>query len=122
MVEANAKKILKTGLLSIFFIFIIIYAFFRSHDLIFGVKIKDVKIDGLPPHQGETLSKSVLNITGNAKNAINLTLNGREISVDQAGNWSETIALLVGYNIITIKARDKFDYSDEKNYQLIFQP
>ena len=110
----DAKKILQIMGLFIFFILIIIYAFFRSHDLIFGVKIKNVNII-----DGTKVADAVLKITGNAKNATNLTLNGREISIDEAGNFNETIALLSGDNIINIKAQDKFGYSDEKNYHII---
>ncbi|MFH1200828.1 MAG: hypothetical protein V1484_00660 [bacterium] len=70
---------------------------------------------------GTTVTENIIKLTGIAKNAINLTLNGREISVDQSGNFSETIALLSGYNIIDIKAKDKFGYVDEKNYKLIYE-
>lgn len=114
--ENPIKKILRLSLLVGFFLFIIIYAFFRSHDLIFGVKIKNVNIN-----DGTTVTNNVLNVTGNAKNAIKLTLNGREISIDQAGNFNETIALLPGYNIVDIKAVDQFKYSDEKNYKLMLK-
>ena len=115
--NSNVKKIVKIGGLSLFFLIIIIYAFFRSKDLIFGVKIRDVNLTN-----GSTVTESVLNIKGDAKNAIYLSLDGREISVDQNGNFNETIALLPGYNIINITAADKFGYVDEKNYQLIYSP
>lgn len=112
--NSSAKKIIQiTGLL-VFFILIIIYALFVSRDLIFGVKIKNVSIV-----DGRTVTDSVMKVTGTAKNAIKLILDGREISVDQAGNFNETIALLPGYNIINIRAQDKFGYVDEKNYQII---
>jgi hypothetical protein len=110
----NIKKILKIAGLSVFFILIVVYAFFRSKDLIFGVKIKNVNLA-----DGATVTENIIKLTGKAKNAINLTLDGREISVDQQGNFNETIALLPGYNIINIKAQDKFGYIDEKNYKLI---
>jgi len=113
--DYNIKKILKITVLSAFFIFIIIYAFYRSYDLIFGVKIKNVNIVN-----GATLNNSVIEVTGTAKGAINLTLNGREILIDQKGNFNDTIALLPGYNIINIKAMDKFGYIDEKNYKLTY--
>lgn len=112
----NVKKIVKIAGLSIFFILIIIYAFFVSKDLIFGVKIKNVNLV-----DGATVTENVIKIEGNAKNAIKLTLNGREISVDQDGNFNETIALLPGYNIISIIAKDKFGYVDEKDYKLIYK-
>jgi len=124
----NVKKIAKIALISLFFLFIIIYAFFRSKDLIFGVKIKNVNLAVLEVPEALLMENSIskasgtniLKITGNAKNAINLTLNGREISVDQKGNFDETIALLSGYNVINIKARDKFGDSDEKNYKIMY--
>ena len=111
----NAKKILQIAGLVVFFLLIIIYAFFRSKDLILGVKISNVNI-----MDGAKVANNVLQVTGNAKNAVNLTLNGREISIDQEGNFNETIALLPGYNIINITAKDKFGYSDEKNYKIMY--
>lgn len=113
--NTSAKKILQITALSIFFILIIIYAFFGSHNLIFGVKIKNVNIA-----DGAKVDRSTLQITGNAKNAVNLTLNGREISINEAGDFNETIALLMGYNVVNITAKDKFGYIDEKNYKLIY--
>ena len=112
-----SKKVVKIAILSVFFVLIIVYAFFRSHDLIFGVKIRNVNLT-----DGAVLSESIIKITGNAKNAIKLALNGREISINQQGDFEETIALLEGYNIINIKAEDKFGYTDEKNYQVMLAP
>jgi hypothetical protein len=85
---------------------------------LFGVDIKKVNIEN-----GATFTESsILNITGNAKNAIYLSLNDREISINEQGNFNETISLLPGYNTITIVAKDKFGNSDEENYQLIYKP
>ncbi|MEI8174320.1 MAG: hypothetical protein WCG28_00025 [bacterium] len=113
--QKNLKKTLQiTGLL-IFFLFIFIYAFFRSQDLIFGIKIKNVNIT-----DGTKMTDSILKLTGNAKRATNLTLNGREISINEDGDFNETIALLSGYNIINITAKDKFGYIDKKNYKLMY--
>ncbi len=82
------------------------------------MKIKDVKIES--GVISDTNNKfNVLKVTGNAKNATSLTLNGREISIDQSGNFNETIMLLSGYNVITIKAEDKFGYTDEEDYKLM---
>ncbi len=112
--KTNAKQILQIASFVVFFIFIIVYVLFRSRDLILGVKIKDVNIIN-----GEKITESIVEVAGNTKRATKLILNGREISIDQSGNWSETIALLVGYNVITIKAEDKFGYMDEKNYKIM---
>jgi hypothetical protein len=114
--NASGKKILKILLPVLFFLVIILYALLSSRDLIFGVKIKNVNLQ-----DGATVTESIQKVTGNAKNATRLTLDGREISVDEAGNFDETVALLLGYNVINIKAVDKFGHLDEKNYKLIYQ-
>jgi glucodextranase-like protein len=115
MEAMSSKKILQIAGLFFFFLLIILYAFWGSHNLIFGVKIKNVNIA-----DGTKVSNAVIAVTGNAKNAVNLTLNGREITVNQAGDFNETIALLLGYNIVEIRAKDKFGYMDEKDYKLIY--
>jgi ABC-type transport system involved in multi-copper enzyme maturation permease subunit len=111
----DAKKLVKIISLSVFFLFIFVFAFINSFGLVFGVKIKNVNIT-----DGETVTVSPFELTGKAKNAINLTLNGREISIDKQGNFYETLALLPGYNIVTIRAQDKFGNVDEKNYKLMY--
>jgi hypothetical protein len=113
--NTNVKKVVAIASLAIFFLIIASYAFFVSHNLIYGVKIKNVNII-----DGATVHDAILHITGNAKNAINLSLDGRDISIDQAGNFDETIALLAGYNIINITAKDKFGDVDEKNYKIMY--
>ena len=110
----SAKKI-RVWIFGVFFLLIVLFAFARSTDLIFGVKIREVNLK-----DGAVLKESILKIIGNAKNAVNLTLNGREISIDLEGDFSETIALLPGYNTVNLKAIDKFGYQDEKNYKLIY--
>ncbi len=109
------KKIIKIALLSILLLFMVFYGFFRSKDLIFGVKIKNVNIT-----DGMKSDTDMLKISGNTKNVKVLTLDGREIFVDQAGNFEETIALHPGYNIVDIKAKDYFGGSDEKIYKVIY--
>ncbi len=113
--KISYKKIIKVGGFSLFFVLIIFYAFFTSRNLIFGIKIKNVNIV-----DGAKIKNNILEVKGTAKNAIELSLNGREISVDQQGNFNETIVLLSGYNVIDIKAKDKFGNVDEKNYKLIY--
>jgi hypothetical protein len=115
--QSNVKKILTWIVLVSFFLFILVYAFFRAKDLIFGVKIRDVNLVN-----GTNSTESVVKVTGNAKNAIHLMLNGREISIDQDGNFEETIALLSGYNMVSIVGTDKFGNTDEENYQLTYSP
>ncbi len=113
--NTNAKKIFTTAGISLFFVLILSYAFFVSKDLLFGIRIRNVNIE-----DGARFNESVQDITGNARNAIKLTLNGREIPINQEGDFKETMALLPGYNIISLRAEDKFGYIDEQNYKLMY--
>jgi hypothetical protein len=113
---SNAKKIIKIVGFSVFFVLIVVYAIFVSRDLIFGIKIKNVNLV-----DGSTFTDSIIKVTGNSENAINLTLNGREISINEQGDFEETVALLSGYNIINIRAKDKFGCTEEKNYKIIYK-
>lgn len=112
--KKDFKKLFRISVVGIFFLFIALFGFYRSYNLIFGVKIKGVNLTDGAIHTG-----SVTEVSGNAANAKNLTLNGREISVDKDGNFNEKIALLSGYNIVTIKAVDKFGHVDEEDFRLI---
>lgn len=115
--EFDFKKKLIRGLILTFSLFVIIYAFFKAEDLIFGVSIENVNIENQT-----AFDKSKIEISGNARHATALVLNGREISIDKEGNFKEDIGLSIGYNIINIKAKDKFGHEDEKNYKLTFIP
>lgn len=113
--EFNFKQKLIRGSIIFFSVFIVIYTFFQAKYLIFGVKIKDVSIENQIQNQTNPIE-----ITGNALHAIELTLNDREISIDKKGDFKEFVALSPGYNIIKIKAKDKFGHQDEKNYKLTY--
>lgn len=110
----SAKKVFQIGSITIFFLIIVVFAFFKSYNILFGLKIRNVNIT-----DGVLVPEDTIQVTGNAQNAVTLTINGREISINNKGDFDETIALLSGYNIINIKAKDKFGYVDEKNYQLM---
>lgn len=111
----DTKKIFTIGSVLVFFLIIVGFAIFGARGFIFGVKIKNVNLV-----DGTKSADSVIQVTGNAKNAVQIALNGREISVDRDGNFDETVALFSGYNIVQIEAKDKFGLSDKKNYKLIY--
>jgi hypothetical protein len=62
---------------------------------------------------------SLAKIKGNAKNATYITLNGREIFIDKNGEFEEVIALLPGFSVIKIDAKDKFGNFDEKKFEIV---
>ena len=90
------------------------YGYFRARDLIHGVTIS---VSGV--YDGEGVHDAYLPISGNARNAVHLTLDGRDIQIDQNGDFHEDIVLLPGYNVLTLDARDKFGKETSKVFRVI---
>ena len=98
------------------FLFIAGYSYYRTRDLWRGVVLTVVGIK-----DGESFTDPSVAIAGVAKNSKALYLNGREIYIDKDGNFKESLILNPGYNIIEIRAFDKFKGYLSKNYQLIYK-
>ena len=110
------KKILKIILPGLLFIIIASYTYFKTRDLIYGV---DLRVSGIK--DGEVRTEALVEISGLAKNAIDLTINDREVFIDKSAHFDEKLLLLPGYNLISVKAEDKFGKKAQKNYQLILK-
>ncbi len=91
------------------FVFIIIYSTNRASFLSGGV---DLSIETIT--DGQVLYESALVVQGSAKRARHIALNGREIVINEAGRFSETILVTPGPNIILIQVEDKFGEFEEK--------
>jgi hypothetical protein len=78
--------------------------------------IKGVKIEATIEQQD---SSSLAVVKGVAAKATYITLNGREIFIDKDGNFSESIAVLPGFSIVTLNARDKFGKTAEKKFEVV---
>ena len=50
-------------------------------------------------------------IKGVVERAKNMLLNGNEINIDEKGDFSETIIVFPGINLITLTAKDQFGRS-----------
>ena len=69
----------------------------------------------------ETVTDPIINLSGTAYHAIAITVNGRTVSVEENGNWNDTIALQNGYNIIDISAKDKFNRITSKIFTINYK-
>jgi hypothetical protein len=112
----KTRKILKTILISFFVIFIFGYTFYEIQKVIFGPKLVI-----LQPINGSIVSESLVKITGQSKNIQKISLNDRDIFIDEQGNFNEEILLSYGYNILTLKANDKFGRKTEKTLEIIYK-
>lgn len=112
----NGKLIIKTLVICVFVLLIIGYGVFQAQKIIKGPQIA-VRF----PVNGQTVTQSDVDIAGIAKNISAITLNDRTIYIDESGNFSEKLMLYPGYNIIKLKAEDKFGSMVEKKIELVYQ-
>lgn len=109
--KKSFKSIVRNGLIFLLFLFIVIYAHSRTAFLSQGVSLSVENLE-----DGQTMSSRVLTLEGSAKRAVMLTINNREVLIDEKGGFKDTIVLYPGINILTIEAQDKFDNYKQLRY------
>lgn len=97
-------------------VIIILYAYSKSADFLEGPTII-IQM----PENGITVNHSPVEIKGIAEHISHITLNGRKIFVTEEGLFSEQLLLSLGYNIITLEARDRFDREVKKSLELVYK-
>ncbi len=60
------------------------------------------------PASDITVSSKIIELSGNTDPDVNLTINGKEVYVNQEGEFKSEISLDSGLNILRIKVKDKF--------------
>lgn len=101
------------GIISCITLFAIIGVFgFEKMSFVFS----GVKIEATMEKQENS---SLATIKGNASKAVYLSLNGREIFIEKNGDFSESIAMLPGFSIVTLNAKDKFGKTAEKKFEIV---
>lgn len=98
--------ILRTFRIGLFvFVAVIIaaYAVWRSLDYIRGPQVIVTS-----PADWSSISATTTQIIGRASRIKEIKLNGKTISINEQGDFSETIVLFPGTNIITVSAGDQF--------------
>lgn len=112
----DGKLILKILVISIFVLLITGYGLFQAKKIITGPEITITT-----PTNGTTVGDSETTVTGIAHNISAISLNDRSIYIDESGNFSEKLMLYPGYNIIKLKAQDKFGATVQKDIELVYK-
>jgi len=107
----SLKSIIRISLISALFIFIVLYAHSRTAFLSQGVSLSVENLEN-----GQTIHTRTLTLEGTAKRAIMLTINNRELLIDEEGKFKDILVLHPGLNILTIEAEDRFNNYKELTY------
>jgi len=92
------------------------YSVFQAQKILTGPKITV-----LSPINGATYTTALIEIKGIAKNTSVLLLNDRPLYTDKLGNFSDTLLLSQGYNILKLEAKDKFGSETKKMIEIIYK-
>lgn len=106
---------LKSGILLTLGVAIIALVGYNMRDRILGTPLVVRTADN-----GATLTSAFLPITGSARHARELLINGRSITIDRHGAFTDEIVLSPGYNIVEVSLTDQFGSHKTKTYQVVF--
>lgn len=110
------KKILSVWVILSTITLVVGYGIFQAKNLATGPTLSITS-----PAQGASVPDEFATISGTAKNISFITLNDNKIFTDESGNWSESILLSSGYNVITVEAKDRFGRTARKSLQVTHQ-
>jgi len=113
MTRTESIRILRTSVIVLVALAIIGYAIWRSLDYARGPAIVISA-----PENGSTILSSTTDVIGRADRVNSLSVNGKAISLDERGNFKETLIVFPGLNLITIDASDQFGRRTEKQLEI----
>ena len=116
MSRRETKFYLKTIVICLFLVLLFGYGIFEIWNYATGPKIVLAS-----PLNGSAVSESLISIDGQGKNTKEITLNDRPIVVDEAGRFSEKVLLSYGYNVLELKAEDRFGKKTEQKLQIVYK-
>ncbi len=114
--ERGAQFYARAGALALAALLIALYSYSRAEDLIRGPAVTI-----LEPENGATVSAALVEVMGTARNITRISLDDREIFVDESGAFREKLLLSYGYTILTVKAEDRFGRKTEKSIELVYK-
>ena len=90
------------------------YAVWRSLDYLRGPEIEIFE-----PTNGLAISLPTVTIIGRADRVNDLKLNGDTLSIDEQGNFKETVIVFPGLNKIRLDGQDQFGRKTSKEIDLV---
>jgi len=118
MLDSRTQNLRLVKIASVLVLLLIVatFAIFRSFNYFQGPGLEIYA-----PINGSIIESSIIKISGQAVRITKISLNGRPINVDEKGNWSETLIVFPGLNLITIKVQDQFGRTVSKQLDIVGQ-
>lgn len=113
MKNLSTKKVIVSSILAL----VLGLVFYNTKDLVLG---SPLFVSSLK--DGSLIKDSYLPISGKAKHAASLHINGRPINISKDGSFSDSALLSPGYNIVEISSKDRFGKEKKKVLHLVASP
>lgn len=105
----DTNKSIRTYVTVILAVCLFVYSVYQARNLITG---PELSINF--PAEGFHTSEALVAVEGKARNVSFISLNGKQIFVDDRGIFKEKLVAAPGYNIITVVSRDRFGRMKEE--------
>lgn len=109
----EGRTIIKRILVGLGVVIVVGYSYFALEGFVRGPRIELIS-----PTNGTATTTAWVVVAGRAIHANILTLNGASTSPNLAGNFSGSLLLAPGYNIIKVIAVDRYERSVEKTIEM----
>ena len=108
---AHKKAVLILMLSAIF-----VYGIFQTRDYLMGPRILLES-----PEEGQIFKGNLIEVSGKINDVSRVTLDGRLIFTNEAGEFKEKTLLAPGVNVIELKAEDKFGHKTSVNRTVLMK-
>lgn len=112
----KVRRVVGAGFLSAFFLASLLYGLYSARALVAGPRIYL-----LTPRDGDVVSEALVPVEGRAEHISRIALNGRTIFLDDGGVFKEKLLLAYGYNILTIRAYDRFGREEVETLHITYK-
>ena len=102
-ITTTSKIALRLSVSIFIAVIVVSYSLFSARHIIAGPVITI-----LSPSDGQTASDNFVEVRGESENLNYISMNDRQIFIDDAGNFKEKILLYPGYNTVKFYGKDKF--------------
>jgi hypothetical protein len=111
------QKILSRTAIALLLLGVVGFSLFQARTILSGPSVTLAH-----PPEGLVSDTAFLNVTGVAENVSSVQVNGLDILVDRAGNFSEPLLLARGASILTVNATDRFGRVTTVKRTLFYRP
>lgn len=98
---------------------LLILGIFIASRIVPVIRGPQISIDTLP--QNSEVSDPMISLTGTATDTKKLTINGTEVLLSPAGEFSQKVLLHPGYNTITFDSSDNLGHTKKKSFAFLLK-